>query len=136
MMTQTFYVRRCNPGWAGRPGSLGFAGRGSLISPGVAGRGARDGDPPRPCLPWTHRGYTIAIDADPARHTGRPGSPLMCQDRPGRAAAADIWALARVCLVCQGRVPVPVGAGGSRRRRGWRRFFFFVTNFRIIQRFA
>ena len=51
LMTQTIYVRRCDPGWAGRPGSLGVAGRGSLISPGVAGRGARVGDPPRPCQP-------------------------------------------------------------------------------------
>ena len=40
IMTQTIYVRRCDPGWAGRPGSLGVAGCRSLISPGVAGRGA------------------------------------------------------------------------------------------------
>ena len=40
-------------GRAGRLGPLGVAGRGSLISPGVAGRagGARVGDPPRPCQP-------------------------------------------------------------------------------------
>ena len=40
LMTQTIYMRRCDQGWAGRPGSLWVAGRGSLISPGVAGRGA------------------------------------------------------------------------------------------------
>ena len=40
-----------HPGRAGRPGSLVVAGRGSLIPPGVAGRGARVGDPPRPCPP-------------------------------------------------------------------------------------
>ena len=45
LMTQTIYVRRCDPGWAWRPGSLGVAGSGSLISPGVAG--ARVGYPPR-----------------------------------------------------------------------------------------
>ena len=43
--------------WAGpQPGSpgqsLGVAGRGSLILPGVAGRGARVGDPPQPCQLW------------------------------------------------------------------------------------
>ena len=31
-------VDKC-PGWAGRPGLLWVADRGSLISPGVAGRG-------------------------------------------------------------------------------------------------
>ena len=39
------------PGRAGRPGPLGVATRESLISPGVAGRGSRVGDPPRPCQP-------------------------------------------------------------------------------------
>ena len=39
---------RVCPDRAGRPGSLGIAGRGSLISPGVVGRGARVGDPVNP----------------------------------------------------------------------------------------
>ena len=51
LMTQTIYVRRCDPGWAGRPESLGVAGRWLLISPGVAGRGARVGNPRLPCQP-------------------------------------------------------------------------------------
>ena len=34
---------RACPGRTGRPGSLGVAGRGSLILPGVAGRGAQPG---------------------------------------------------------------------------------------------
>ena len=40
-------------GRAGRPGSLRVAGRGSLVADftRVAGRGARFGDPPRPCQP-------------------------------------------------------------------------------------
>ena len=41
LMTQTIYVRRCDLGWAGLPSLLGVAGRWSLISPGVAGHGAR-----------------------------------------------------------------------------------------------
>ena len=51
LMTQAIYLRLCDTGWAGRPGSLRVAGRGSLISPGVAGRGARVGDSSRPCQP-------------------------------------------------------------------------------------
>ena len=66
LMTQTIYVRRCDPGWAGRPGSLGVAGRGSLISPGVAGRRARIGDPPRPCQPW------VALARDSLLALARP----------------------------------------------------------------
>ena len=46
IMTQTIYVRRCDPGWAGRPGLLGVAGCGSLISPGVARRGSADPSDP------------------------------------------------------------------------------------------
>ena len=46
LMAETIYVKRCDPGGAGRPGLLGVAGRGSLISPDVAGRGSRVGDPP------------------------------------------------------------------------------------------
>ena len=66
LMTQTIYMRRCDPGWAGRPGSLGVAGRGSLISPGVAGRGARVGDPPRPCQPWPRPRQLSAMPAGAA----------------------------------------------------------------------
>ena len=52
-------VRYCNPGRAGRPGSLGVAGRGSLISPEVAGRGARVGDARDPAYPG-RRGSRVA----------------------------------------------------------------------------
>ena len=69
LMTQTIYVRRCDPGWAERPGSLGVAGLGSLILPGVAGRGARVGDPPRPCQPCRplarRRDLTLTVTATP-----------------------------------------------------------------------
>ena len=62
LMTQTIYVRRCDPGWAGRPGSLGVAGRGSLISPGVAGRGSatpRDPANPDMCC-WLYLNHFLA----------------------------------------------------------------------------
>ena len=48
------------PGRAGRPGPLGVATRESLISPGVAGRGSRVGDPPRPCQPCRKAGGPAA----------------------------------------------------------------------------
>ena len=35
-----------------RPGALGDAGRGALILPGGAGRGALISAPQRPCQPW------------------------------------------------------------------------------------
>ena len=66
----SYTYRRCDLGWAGRPKSLGVAGRGSLISPGVAGRGARVGDPERlanpdseMCSPLRTPSRAISTDA-------------------------------------------------------------------------
>ena len=39
IMTQAIYVRRCGPGWVGRPGSLGV--RGSQVADFARGRGSR-----------------------------------------------------------------------------------------------
>ena len=44
-----------------------LAGGGSLISPGVAGRGARVGDPPRPYQPWSSS-TPVAGDSLSPRH--------------------------------------------------------------------
>ena len=76
-------LTKCS-GRAGRPGSLGVAGRGSLILRGVAGRGARVGDPPRPCQHcWEPRRRThIRVITHRPRNAGHfspTGSP--CQAR-------------------------------------------------------
>ena len=98
------------PGRAGRPGSLGVAGRGSLISTGVADRGARVGDPQRPC----HTG--------PARVTA-PHLPC-----PGHSASPALPGSQRLTCLAFSRRQLPrsgfVGAqlvGGLRRRGPSRR---------------
>ena len=72
------------PGRAGRPGSLGVAGRGSLISPGVAGRGARVGDPPRPCQPWRSDPCPAAVNVNTSTVRSGPGTVT----GPGRRLTA------------------------------------------------
>ena len=63
-MTQTIYVRCCYPG-PGLRQAARVAGRGSLISPGVAGRGARVGNPPRLCQPCMSQGKIFLFSLSP-----------------------------------------------------------------------
>ena len=75
------WVRRCDPGRAGRPGSLAVAGRGSLISR-VAGSGSAD------CArtPAEHLGREALHQypvAGPGEHPGGPVlTVLTAQDHP------------------------------------------------------
>ena len=75
----------------------------SLISPGVAGRGARDGDPPRPCQPWGRRALV-----EPAAGPG--GSNR--QARPVSRAQARQHSAARAAAPCARSCRRGVAAAG------------------------
>ena len=76
-------------GRAGRPGSLGVAGRGSLISPVVAGHGARVGDLPRPCQPWRGlRAGCSGAGPGPWIGTDDAEAPVRLNGRAAATAAA------------------------------------------------
>ena len=107
------------PGWAGRPGSLGVAGRESLISTGVAGRRARVGDPPvtLPTLPPGGPGSLSAVPGVGEAHARTAGSgaggPAMRAGRIGpKFAGSDLVGLA--VRIGDGRV------GPAINRRCWR----------------
>ena len=106
MMTQTIQVRHSDPAWAGRPGSLAVTGRGSLISPGAAGRGAPVCYPQRPCQPWSKQldKSDAEICSVPEAATSRflsqtcqDGSRQLRQDDPKRYIPLDRAGPSTVC---------------------------------------
>ena len=94
---------------AGRPGSRRVVGRGSPISPRVVSRGARVGDPPRPCQPWS-RSIGSAKTQSGIRVTNSEKTALRPPGRSRRASGparrASPGGPSRAC---------------QRRRPAWRR---------------
>ena len=97
-------------------GSLGVAGRGSLNLPGVAGRGGRVGDPPRPCQSWlcgvppacvTGSAYVNGAERCPLQKpsTRRPALPFF-----GRKQTSS-------SLACRHRFRLPAGPAPCSRRQ-------------------
>ena len=74
------------PGRAGRPGSLGVAGRKSLISPGVAGPGARVGDYPGPCQPCAAAPACASASQGQARQVPGTECKLLVGGNPASAS--------------------------------------------------
>ena len=109
------------PARAGWPGSLGVAGRGSLISPGVARRATGVGNPRRPCIAW---GATPGDPANPAHaaHALREGQSATlyqhCLRRESPVSAAgECLMLKKLPCVGGSRAAAAQAARGVQERR-------------------
>jgi hypothetical protein len=93
-----------DPGIVTWAGSLGDAGRGALISTGIAGCGALVSDPARPCQPWEQRAHASRLQG--LRSVGRWPNPcplLSLQLCPALATAVMLFAQLSAARVAGGR---------------------------------